>query len=203
MIDARNITLDLGGRRVLDGLSFSVEPGESVALVGPNGSGKTSVLRCLLGLVPYRGEARIDGHDCARGPSPPARASATCHSAPASETRRPRRLCASSPTFGALSLDAWRRPCERWVWKATRAIALARSPAGCSSASRWPQLCSPIRRCCCSTSPPPAWTAMGRRTFCASLPSCAGAGVPFCCRHTALKRSRSSPTACLSWMAGG
>jgi len=68
MIDARNITLDLGGRRVLDGLSFFVERGESVALVGPNGSGKTSVLRCLLGLVPYRGEARIDGYDCAREP---------------------------------------------------------------------------------------------------------------------------------------
>ena len=62
MIGARDLVLTLGGRRVLDGVSFSVARGEAVALVGPNGSGKTSVLRCLLGLVPYSGQARIDGH---------------------------------------------------------------------------------------------------------------------------------------------
>jgi ABC-type multidrug transport system ATPase subunit len=64
VIDARELTLDLGHRRVLEAVSFRVERGEAVALVGPNGSGKTSVLRCLLGLVPYRGQATIDGHDC-------------------------------------------------------------------------------------------------------------------------------------------
>jgi len=68
MIEARELVLTLGGRRVLDGVSFSVARGEAVALVGPNGSGKTSVLRCLLGLVPYCGQARIDGHDCALEP---------------------------------------------------------------------------------------------------------------------------------------
>ena len=68
MIDARELTLDLGERRVLDAVSLHLDPGEAVALVGPNGSGKTSVLRCLLGLVPYRGRACIDGHDCLRDP---------------------------------------------------------------------------------------------------------------------------------------
>jgi ABC-type multidrug transport system ATPase subunit len=68
MIEARELVLTLGGRRVLDGISFCVARGEAVALVGPNGSGKTSVLRCLLGLVPYSGEARIGGHDCALEP---------------------------------------------------------------------------------------------------------------------------------------
>jgi len=68
MIEARELVLTLGGRRVLDGVSFSVARGEAVALVGPNGSGKTSVLRCLLGLVPFSGQARLDGHDCALEP---------------------------------------------------------------------------------------------------------------------------------------
>jgi len=68
MIDARELTLDLGERRVLDAVSLHLGPGEAVALVGPNGSGKTSLLRCLLGLVPYRGRACIDGHDCLRDP---------------------------------------------------------------------------------------------------------------------------------------
>jgi len=68
MIDARELTLDLGERRVLDAVSLHLDPGEAVALVGPNGSGKTSVLRCLLGLVPYRGRACIAGHDCMHDP---------------------------------------------------------------------------------------------------------------------------------------
>ena len=63
-VDAMSLTL--GARKVLDRVSFSVERGESVALVGPNGSGKTSVLRCLLGLVPFQGSATIDGLDVVR-----------------------------------------------------------------------------------------------------------------------------------------
>lgn len=50
-----------GDAVILDDLSFEVRPGEVVALWGDNGVGKTTVLRCLLGLVSYQGEARIGG----------------------------------------------------------------------------------------------------------------------------------------------
>lgn len=68
MIAGSDLRLVLDGRVILDGVSFAVGAGESVALVGPNGSGKTSILRCLLGLVPFTGTATIGGHDVVRAP---------------------------------------------------------------------------------------------------------------------------------------
>ena len=48
----------------LDGLSFSVAPGETVLLVGPSGSGKSTVIEMLLGFIqPDRGRITIDGTD--------------------------------------------------------------------------------------------------------------------------------------------
>lgn len=66
MIVANDLCVTLDGHAVLDHVSFTVRRGESVALVGPNGSGKTSILRSLLGLVPFAGRALVDGHDVVR-----------------------------------------------------------------------------------------------------------------------------------------
>jgi ABC-type multidrug transport system ATPase subunit len=68
MIQVSDLSICLGGRRILEGVDLEVEAGESVALVGPNGAGKTSLLRALMGLVRYQGSIRVGGHDLAREP---------------------------------------------------------------------------------------------------------------------------------------
>ena len=60
-LELGHVTVRLGGRNVVDGVSFSVEHGEWVTLIGPNGAGKTSLLRAIAGLVGHRGEIRLDG----------------------------------------------------------------------------------------------------------------------------------------------
>lgn len=51
-----------GGRRVLDGLNLTVEPGDTVGLLGANGAGKTTMLKILLGLLPAdAGRSSIGG----------------------------------------------------------------------------------------------------------------------------------------------
>jgi heme exporter protein A len=53
-----------GGRQVFSGLSFAVEGGEALVVLGPNGVGKSSLLRLLAGLVPrFGGMLRLEGGD--------------------------------------------------------------------------------------------------------------------------------------------
>ena len=53
--------------RAVDGISFSLAPGEVVGFLGPNGAGKTTTLKCLSGLLhPTSGTVRVLGHEPAR-----------------------------------------------------------------------------------------------------------------------------------------
>jgi ABC-2 type transport system ATP-binding protein len=61
-IRAQSLTKDFGPIRAVDDLSFTILPGRVVGLLGPNGSGKTTTMRMLLGLVtPTAGRVTIDG----------------------------------------------------------------------------------------------------------------------------------------------
>ena len=61
-LEAREISVTLGGKPVLTDVTFEVEVGEFVGLIGPNGAGKTTLLRTLTGLQAVeRGEVRLNG----------------------------------------------------------------------------------------------------------------------------------------------
>jgi putative ABC transport system ATP-binding protein len=61
-VEIENLTLAFGKRTVLDGFSLQAGPGEKIVLAGPSGSGKSSLLACLLGfLAPAAGRIAIRG----------------------------------------------------------------------------------------------------------------------------------------------
>jgi zinc/manganese transport system ATP-binding protein len=61
-------TLRMGGREVLNNVSFSIRPGEFIGALGPNGSGKTTLMRAILGLLPpSAGIVRVFGASPKRG----------------------------------------------------------------------------------------------------------------------------------------
>jgi ABC-2 type transport system ATP-binding protein len=70
VISIQNITHRYDDRTALDGVSFDVRPAELFGLLGPNGSGKTSLFRILSTLMlPTGGRAVIMGHDAAADPN--------------------------------------------------------------------------------------------------------------------------------------
>ena len=67
LLRTEHLTKDYGRFRALDDLQLNVTAGEVFGLLGPNGSGKTTALRLLLGFLrPTAGSAWIAGHDCRR-----------------------------------------------------------------------------------------------------------------------------------------
>lgn len=63
MISARGVSVSFGRKRILDGVDFTTSPGEVTAIVGPNGSGKTTFLRALSGDIGYSGSIRMAGQE--------------------------------------------------------------------------------------------------------------------------------------------
>lgn len=62
LLKATDIRVSFGGVRAVDGVSLDVREGEILGLVGPNGSGKTTFLNALVGVVPASGYFAVDGH---------------------------------------------------------------------------------------------------------------------------------------------
>lgn len=61
----QNLRIAFGGQVVVDGVSFTVEPGQCVAIVGESGAGKTLTARAMLGLTPSGARAEADRLDVA------------------------------------------------------------------------------------------------------------------------------------------
>ena len=61
MLEARGVTLDYGGSRILHGIDLSAARGEVTCVMGLNGMGKTSLLKALAGRHPMGGVVTLDG----------------------------------------------------------------------------------------------------------------------------------------------
>ena len=63
-IEVKNLSFSYGDRPVLHDINFSVEKGEFLSILGPNGVGKSTLFRCVLGLLSgYTGTVCVDGVD--------------------------------------------------------------------------------------------------------------------------------------------
>ena len=69
MIQVENLTKYYGPIRGIEDITFTIDKGEVVGLLGPNGSGKTTTMRILTGFFPpTRGRALINGYDVTKNP---------------------------------------------------------------------------------------------------------------------------------------
>jgi ABC-2 type transport system ATP-binding protein len=66
IIEAKNLSKRYGSFVALDDVSFSVQPGRIVGLIGRNGAGKTTALKTILGLTTYQGSVQVLGIEPAR-----------------------------------------------------------------------------------------------------------------------------------------
>lgn len=58
LLSVKNLSVTIGGRTLVKGVTFNLHEGDILALIGPNGSGKTTALKALLGLLPADGEIK-------------------------------------------------------------------------------------------------------------------------------------------------
>lgn len=63
VISARGLRKQYGKQVAIDGISFDIAPGRIVGLIGPNGSGKTTTLKAILGLTGFDGDLSVLGRD--------------------------------------------------------------------------------------------------------------------------------------------
>ena len=70
LLDVRELAVQFGGIRALDGISFSVAEGETLTVIGPNGSGNTSLFNCISGIYRPTGGSIVYAGESLLGLSP-------------------------------------------------------------------------------------------------------------------------------------
>ena len=67
MIEFQNVSFSYGDVPVVENLSFTIQKGETVGLIGANGAGKSTIMKLMLGLLSGSGEIQVDGLPVCRG----------------------------------------------------------------------------------------------------------------------------------------
>jgi len=161
VIDVRRLNKSFGDKRVVRDVSISVDEGRITGFLGPNGSGKTTTLRLLCGLLtPDSGEGQVLGLDFRTH-------SAAIKLQTGYMTQRfslyedmtiEENLAFVARVYGLDDRPGRvQRTLER-LGLADRRRQLAPSPEAGSSGWRWRRPPCTTPSCCCSTSPPPAST---------------------------------------------
>jgi ABC-2 type transport system ATP-binding protein len=63
IVEARGLSKNYGTTQALRGVDLNIQPGRIVGLIGPNGSGKTTAIKSILGLTSFEGDLRVLGRD--------------------------------------------------------------------------------------------------------------------------------------------
>lgn len=66
MIEIRNLNKDYGSQKALQNVNLTIEQGEIIGLFGENGVGKTTLMKCILDLIGYKGYILLDGEPITR-----------------------------------------------------------------------------------------------------------------------------------------
>ena len=205
-IDVEGLTKSFGGRKVVQDLSMQVKRGSIYGFLGPNGSGKTTTIRMLCGLLtPDSGEGTCLGYDIRRDADKikrqvgymTQRFSLYQDLSVRENLEFVARLYGLPERQGRGARDDQ----AHRAFRAARSNSRANSPAAGSSGSRSAPARCPIRNCCCSTSPPPA--SIPRRAAISGTRSTRSPPKASPCwsppitwtRPSAVTRSPTSPTA--------
>ena len=119
LLEARELSVEIGGKTVVDRMNLSIAAGERLAILGRNGAGKSTLLSTLAGLrSPLAGAVLLDGEDCTL--LPPRQAA----------LRRAWLGQFQNDPFGSTVLETaltGRHPhLGRWDWESSRDVELAR-----------------------------------------------------------------------------
>jgi ABC-type Fe3+/spermidine/putrescine transport system ATPase subunit len=177
-LEFQAVTKTFGNVAAIDGVSFDIAHGETVALLGPSGCGKTTILRVIAGFeTPDAGSVRIAGTDMARK-RPYERNIGLLFQHYA---LFPHMTVAANVGYGLRHRGFPKQDIPRRVAEMLDLVKLPGYAERFPSASPWPARWPPVRVSCCSTNPSLRW-----------MRSCATNCAPNCARFSPPSARRPS-----------